>query len=130
MKSPDDAVRQASQNSPHSPTTSAPSTPSCGATSSALSSQDRLWHRIDSWDRIDATIQVNRHTLRLSDFQWARDPEATECRAQLQPKKRNINAYKALSSQGLLEQAARSAVQKRNQLAKQGHITAWLPQLL
>jgi superfamily I DNA/RNA helicase len=87
----------------------------------------RLWHRIDSWDRIDATVEVksgaNRHKVRLNDFQWSRDPDAKQCSAQLQSKRRNIKTYKALESQGLLEWAAQVAVEKRDQLALGGYLT-------
>ncbi|WP_436493193.1 UvrD-helicase domain-containing protein [Actinokineospora sp. HUAS TT18] len=88
---------------------------------------DRLWHRIDSWDRIDATVEVrsgtNRHIVRLNDFQWSRTPGTERCSADLQPKRRNIVTYKALSNQGLLNEAARLAVAKRDQLARAGYIT-------
>ena len=90
-------------------------------------SPGRQWHRIDSWDRIDATVEVgsgmNRYSVRLNDFQWSRTPGAEQCSAQLQQNRRNIPTYKALSKLGLLERAARSAVEKRDQLAKTGYLT-------
>ncbi|MCP2243279.1 UvrD-helicase domain-containing protein [Lentzea aerocolonigenes] len=89
-------------------------------------SPDRMWHRIDSWDRIDATVVVNGthpHTMRLNDFQWSRDPDSSECRAQLLPKRRNRKVFQSLSKQNLLQAAARAAVRRRDDLAKQGHVT-------
>lgn len=87
----------------------------------------RSWNRIDSWDRIGATVEVwdgkIPHTLRLSDFQWTREPDAAQCRAQLQFKAKNARAYKTLESKGLLDTAAQQAVHQRDTLAKQGHIT-------
>ncbi|MGW5388127.1 UvrD-helicase domain-containing protein [Nocardia sp. NPDC003963] len=88
---------------------------------------DRLWHRIDSWDRINASTQVGygtkAHTVMLSDFQWSREPGAQQCTARLQPKKRNLKTYRALSMQELLDSAASAAVAKRDELAKSGYIT-------
>lgn len=88
---------------------------------------DRIWNRIDSWERIGATVDVwdgtKPHTLRLSDFHWTRKPGATRCRAQLQFKTKNAASYKALERKGRLEAAAQRAVQRRDELAKQGNIT-------
>lgn len=89
-------------------------------------SSDRMWHRIDSWDRIDATVVVNGthpHTIRLDDFQWSRDPDSTQCSAQLLPRRRNMKTYQSLSKQDLLPAAATAAVRRRDALAKQGHVT-------
>ncbi|OLZ58143.1 UvrD-helicase domain-containing protein [Amycolatopsis keratiniphila] len=90
-------------------------------------SSDRTWNRIDSWERIGATVDVwdgrRKHILRLSDFQWTRDPGAEHCRAQLQFRTKNAAAYKILESLRMLDAAAERAVRRRNALAKQGHIT-------
>ncbi|WIX82881.1 UvrD-helicase domain-containing protein [Amycolatopsis carbonis] len=90
-------------------------------------SSDRTWNRIDSWDRISATVEVwdgkMPHTLRLSDFQWSREPDAAHCRAQLLFKVRNAKSYKTLESKGLLDAAAEQAIHRRNELARQGHVT-------
>jgi DNA helicase-2/ATP-dependent DNA helicase PcrA len=87
----------------------------------------RQWHRIDSWDRIDAYAEVgtgtNRHRVFLNDFQWSREPDADECTAQLQRKKRSIKSYNALVKQNKLEAAALAAILKRNDLAGKGYIT-------
>jgi DNA helicase-2/ATP-dependent DNA helicase PcrA len=87
----------------------------------------RLWHRIDSWDRIDAAVEVgtgaNRHKVFLNDFQWSRDPDAQQCTARLQPKKRAIKSYKALSTRGLLDTAGLAAVRKRRALVDEGYVT-------
>ncbi|MEV0068814.1 MULTISPECIES: UvrD-helicase domain-containing protein [unclassified Amycolatopsis] len=87
----------------------------------------RIWHRIESWDRIDATVEVgfgtNQHKVFLNDFNWSRDPDARQCTAQLQPKKRAIKSYTALAKQGRLDEAALAVVRKRKTLIDQGYVT-------
>lgn len=87
----------------------------------------RLWHRIESWDRINATVEVGRgadtYKVFLDDFQWSRELGATQCTARLQPKKRAIKSYKALSRQGRLEEAGSAAVAKRRALVNEGYVT-------
>jgi DNA helicase-2/ATP-dependent DNA helicase PcrA len=90
-------------------------------------SGDRIWNRIDSWDRIGATVSVWQgqicHKLRLSDFLWSREPDETQCQAQLVRKTRNIKAYLALAKADQLDAAGRAAVRRRDQLATKGYIT-------
>ncbi|QKV80779.1 UvrD-helicase domain-containing protein [Amycolatopsis sp. Hca4] len=87
----------------------------------------RLWHRIDSWDRIDAAVEVgtgpNRHKVFLNDFHWSRDLDASQCTASLQPKKRAIKSYNALSRLGMLDAAGTAAVRKRKTLVDEGYVT-------
>lgn len=87
----------------------------------------RTWNRIDSWDRVNATVAVwdgeISHTLRLSDFQWSREPGADKCQASLQFNTRNARAYRTLEKKNLLDAAARRAVDQRNKLALQGNLT-------
>lgn len=87
----------------------------------------RNWHRLDSWDRIDAEVTVgsgpNRYTVRLNDFQWSRTPGESTCTAKLQQKKRNWALYAALARRGLLDLAGKQAVVKRNELCTKGYLT-------
>ncbi|MFE6611694.1 UvrD-helicase domain-containing protein [Amycolatopsis sp. NPDC057786] len=83
-------------------------------------SSDRTWNRIDSWERIGATVDVwdgrRTHTLRLSDFQWTRDPGAEQCRAQFQFRTKNAAAYKTLEIWGC-------STPRRNK--QSGDVTHW-----
>ncbi|MEA5358286.1 UvrD-helicase domain-containing protein [Amycolatopsis sp., V23-08] len=87
----------------------------------------KLWRRIDSWDRIDASTEVgtgpNRHKVFLNDFQWSREPGAARCTARLQARKRAIKSYNALSKLGLLDDAAKAAVDKQRALVAEGYVT-------
>ncbi len=87
----------------------------------------RHWHRIDSWDRIDAFVEVgtgtNRHKVFLNDFLWNRDPAAEQCTAQLQRRKRSVKSYNALLKQGKLDEAALAAIDRRDDLARKGYVT-------
>ena len=89
-------------------------------------SEDRYRFRIDSWDRINATVSVwgtREHKVRLSDFQFRRDLTTSECTARLQPSNRTYATFKTLQKEGLLEEAERRAVEARTEYARKGHVT-------
>lgn len=92
-----------------------------------LIADNRYRRRIDSWDRINATVTVpgakRPHTLRLSDFQFHRDLTSRICTARYQLSRRNYTTFKALENEGLLAHAGTLAVQSRDTYAAQGYLT-------
>jgi superfamily I DNA/RNA helicase len=87
---------------------------------------DRYRHRIDSWDRINATVSVTGkrdYKIRLSDFQFRRELDSSTCTARLQQSARTYRVFSALKDEGLLDDAADSAVRARTKYAQQGNVT-------
>ncbi|ONI88008.1 hypothetical protein ALI22I_19880 [Saccharothrix sp. ALI-22-I] len=88
--------------------------------------QDRHRHRIDSWDRINATITVQgsrEYRIRLSDFQFHRNSPGGDCEARLQRTTRNYAMFKALELESLIRHAEEAAVEARDNFGKQGYVT-------
>lgn len=87
---------------------------------------ERYRDRIDSWDRINATVTVKgkrEYKLRLSDFQFRHDLTTSECTARFQVFNHTYRIFRTLEKEDLLDQAGQLAVSARTEYAKQGHVT-------
>jgi superfamily I DNA/RNA helicase len=89
---------------------------------------DRLRHRIDTWDRINAVVTVKGqtydHKIRLSDFQFHHDLDTGECTAQVRQTNRVYPVLNQLKKEGLIEQAETEAVRLRTEYAREhGYVT-------
>jgi DNA helicase II / ATP-dependent DNA helicase PcrA len=85
----------------------------------ASGTSPRRWQRIESWDRIQASVYGG---WALADFTFRRDPGEQQCRAELRPTERNRGQYEKANDQERRD-AEDSAVLCRDRLMSQGYIT-------